>query len=109
MYEYKTKSPKPAVNRTGIPDSIKASFERRSGLSFDDVRVHYNSPKPARLQALAYTQGTQVYIAPGQQQHLKHELGHVVQQMQGRVSQTGTVGGMPLNDSPHLEREADNI
>jgi hypothetical protein len=33
---------------------MKTRFENLSGLSFDDVRVHYNSNKPAQLQALAY-------------------------------------------------------
>ena len=51
-------------NLTGIPTQMKLDFEQRSGLSFDDVRVHYNSDKPAQLQALAYTQGTQVYLPP---------------------------------------------
>lgn len=109
MFKYEKKNEKPSVNRTGIPDYMKASFESRSGMSFDHVRVHYNSPRPAQFQALAYTQGTQVYIAPGEERHLKHELGHVVQQMQGRVRATRTLNGMPLNDNPALEREADNM
>lgn len=94
-------------NLTGIPIQMKLDFEQRSGLSFDDVRVHYGSDKPARLGALAYTQGTQVYMGPGQERHLSHELGHVVQQKAGRVRPTGWIGGLPLNDQPELEREAD--
>lgn len=94
-------------NLTGIPTQIKLDFERRSGLSFDDVRVHYNSDKPARLQALAYTQGTQVYVGPGQERHLKHELGHVVQQKQGRVKADGLINNMPINMELSLEHEAD--
>ena len=82
-------------NLTGIPTQMKLDFEQRSGLSFDDVRVHYNSDKPAQLQALAYTQGTQVYVGPGQERHLKHELGHVVQQKQGRVKADGLINNMP--------------
>jgi hypothetical protein len=46
----------------------------------DGVRVEYNSDKPAQLGAKAYTQGSRVYIAPGQEKHLGHELGHVIQQ-----------------------------
>jgi hypothetical protein len=69
------------------------------------VRVHYNSPKPAQLQTLAYTQGNQVHIAPGQERHLGHELGHVVQQKQGRVRATGSIGGMTVNDDAGLEKE----
>lgn len=43
---------------------MKLDFERRSGLSFDDVRVHYNSDKPARLGALAYTGGASLSAQP---------------------------------------------
>lgn len=94
-------------NLTGIPTQMKLDYERRSGLSFDDVRVHYNSARPARLQALAYTQGTQVYVGPGQERHLPHELGHVIQQKLGLVHPTMRMGGMPVNDDPRLERAAD--
>ena len=66
-------------NLTGIPIYLKQHYEEQFGFSFDDVRVHYNSDKPAKLQALAYAQGNQVYMGPGQEIHLEHELGHVVQ------------------------------
>jgi hypothetical protein len=95
-------------NLTGIPDNMKSRFENLSGFSFDDVRVHYNSGKPAQLQALAYTQGNQVYVAPGQEKHLGHELGHVVQQKEGRVTPTTNLNGFAVNDNVSLEREADN-
>lgn len=96
-------------NATGIPDSMKERAEARSGFSFDDVKVHFNSEQPAQLQALAYTRGSQIYISPGQEQYLGHELGHVVQQKEGRVAGTGTVKGQPLNDSKSLEEEADRF
>lgn len=92
---------------TGIPKQMKLEFEERSGSSLDDVRVQYNSEKPAQLQALAYTQGSRIYIAPGQERHLKHELVHVIQQKQGRVRATARVNGMAVNDEERLEREAD--
>ncbi len=94
-------------NLTGIPTQMKLNFERRSGLSFDDVRVHYNSDKPARLGALAYTQGVQIHVAPGQEHSLPHELGHVIQQKAGRVRPTRWISGLPVNDQPELEHEAD--
>ena len=81
---------KPMVNRkeaitTGLPDNLKERIENLSGYSMDDVKVHYNSDKPTQLQAHAYTQGTDIYLAPGQEKHLPHEALHVVQQKQGRV------------------------
>lgn len=95
-------------NHTNIPTQMKLDFEKRSGLSFDDVRVHYHSDKPARIGALAYTQGNQVYIGPGQERHLRHELGHVVQQKQGLVRpDRESTFGIPINTDPVLEHQAD--
>lgn len=95
-------------NRTGLPDRLKAGVEGLSGLSLDNVRVHYDSSRPAQLQALAYTQGTDIHVGPGQERHLAHEAWHVVQQAQGRVRPTVQMkGGVPVNDDATLEREAD--
>ena len=94
-------------NNTGMPDNLKAGIESLSGFSMDDVRVHYNSSKPATVQALAYTQGTDIHVAPGQEKHLPHEAWHVAQQMAGRVSPTTNINGMPVNDNAALEHEAD--
>ncbi|MFA8434701.1 MAG: DUF4157 domain-containing protein [Marinifilaceae bacterium] len=90
-----------------MPDNLKAGVEQLSGLNMGDVRVHYNSSKPAQVQAHAYTQGTNIHVAPGQEQHLAHEAWHVAQQKQGRVQATTEVAGVPVNDSPALEKEAD--
>src|SRR5256885_8606182 len=56
-----------------LPTPLKAGIEGLSGLSMDDVTVHYNSGKPAEMQALAYTQGSEIYLGPGQERHLAHE------------------------------------
>jgi len=37
--------------RNRLPDRLKASIEALSGIPMDDVQVHYNSLKPAQLQA----------------------------------------------------------
>lgn len=95
------------MNMTGMSDHLKTGIENLSGFSMDDVRVHYNSDKPAAVQAYAYTQGTDIYVGPGQERHLPHEAWHVAQQMAGRVEPTTEVGGMPVNDNADLEREAD--
>ncbi|HID99634.1 MAG TPA: DUF4157 domain-containing protein [Thiotrichaceae bacterium] len=96
-------------NKTGLPDKLKTGIENLSGFSMDDVRVHYNSSKPAQLNASAYTQGTDIHVAPRQERHLPHEAWHTIQQKQGRVNPTGKVSGMPLNDSRILEAEADSM
>ena len=96
-------------NKTGLPDNLKSGMENLSGMSLDHVRVHYNSAKPATVQAHAYAQGSNIHLASGQEKHLPHELGHVVQQAQGRVAATTSVAGMAVNDSPTLEHEADTL
>lgn len=98
---------KTTSGNTGIPGAVQAKFEAASGLSFEDVRVHYNSSRPAQLGAYAYTQGSQVYIGPGQERYLEHELGHVVQQKCGLVKADGYINGVPINRDPGLERAAD--
>jgi hypothetical protein len=94
-------------NKTGLPDNLKAGIENLSGMPMNNVKVHYNSSKPARLQALAYTQGTDIYVGPGQERHLAHEAWHVVQQKQGRVNSTLQAKGVAINDDQRLEQEAD--
>ncbi len=91
---------------TGLPDTLKVSIEKLSGIPMNDVKIHYNSPKPIQIGALAYTQGTNIYIAPGQEQHLPHEVWHVVQQKQGRVMPTVQAKGVGVNDDAGLEHEA---
>lgn len=100
----------PKRNPTGIPAQLKIRLEENTGLKLDDVKIHYNSSRPARLDALAYTRGNQVYLGPGQEKHLSHELGHVVQQKLGLVRpDTRHESGELLNTSRVLERQADRI
>ncbi|WP_305982798.1 eCIS core domain-containing protein [Roseivirga thermotolerans] len=95
-------------NLTGLPDQLKTGIENLSGHSMDDVKVHYNSSKPAQLQAHAYAQGNQIHLAPGQEKHLPHEAWHVVQQKQGRVKPTMQFQHkVNINDDAGLEKEAD--
>lgn len=96
-------------NNTGLPDNLKAGVENLSGLSMDDVRVHYDSDKPSLVEALAYTRGNDIYIGPGQEKHLPHEAWHVVQQDQGRVQPTMQKKGMAVNNDDGLESEADEM
>lgn len=97
-----------AGNKTGLPDGLKSGIESLSGISMDNVKVHYNSSQPAQLNALAYAQGSDIHLGPGQEQHLPHEAWHVVQQAQGRVTSTRQMKqGLPVNDDASLEHEAD--
>lgn len=94
-------------NKTGLPDGLKAGVESISGMSLDDVSVHFNSDKPAQARARAYTQGSEIHVGPGQEGSLPHEAWHVVQQKQGRVAPTFQYKGIDINTDSTLETEAD--
>lgn len=104
--------PDPATGRPdrpqGLPGALRRGIESLSGLAMDDVRVHRDSPRPAALGALAYTEGTEIHLGPGQDRHLPHEAWHVVQQKQGRVlGRRQAAGTRPIDQDATLEREAD--
>jgi hypothetical protein len=100
-------------NDTGLPAALKSGIESLSGLSMNDVKVHYNSDKPAQLQAFAFAQGTDIHVGTGQDKHLPHEAWHVVQQKQGRVKPTmqmkATDGqtGMPIQAAKSVQPKGD--
>jgi hypothetical protein len=113
----------PAENHGQLPSS---SFVRAMGnqatkerdiYDFSDVRIHKDSTNAVRLGALAYTRGNDIHFAPGQynpdtvegKRIIRHELGHVVQQRQGVVRPTASLNGLPVNDNPALESEADRV
>lgn len=92
----------------GLPDKLRSGIELLSGMDMSGVRVHRNSSRPAQLQALAYAQGRDIHLGPGQERHLPHEAWHVVQQAQGRVRPDMQMkSGLAVNADPLLEREAD--
>lgn len=98
------------TNNTGLPGNLKNGIENLSGMAMDDVKVKYNSSKPAAVQAHAYAQGSEIHLAPGQEKHLPHEAWHVVQQKQGRVKPTVQMkGNVKINDDKGLENEADRM
>jgi hypothetical protein len=95
-------------NKTGLPDNLKMGIENLSGISMNNVKVHYNSDKPVQLQADAYAHGTDIHVASGQEKHLPNETWHVVQQKQGRVKPTLQMKGeVSVNNNEQLEKEAD--
>jgi hypothetical protein len=102
---------------TEMPPLVQAKMESAFGADFSDVRVHTDSARAVDLSALAFTQGNDIHVAPGQwapettkgQELLGHELAHVVQQRAGRVTATAQRKGASLNDEPELEREADTL
>ena len=99
-----------ARERTGgtrLPATLRRNLESRSGLDLSDVRVHTNALTPAMVDAAAFTLGSNIHLAPGEDRHLAHEAWHVVQQKQNRVRPTLSVRSAPVNDDHALEHEAD--
>lgn len=98
--------PAAAARRAPLDKPIRDRIEAVAGLSLADVEVHYNSPEPAQVDALAFARGSEIHLGPGQERHLPHEAWHIVQQKQGRVQPTTRVNGTAVNDDPALEAEA---
>ena len=73
-------------NNTGLPDTIKAGGESLSGGSMDHVRIHYNSSKPAQLNADSYSQG----ISPDQDKHFTNGAANVMQMVKSVNNLVGT-------------------
>ena len=100
---------------SALPPPVQKKMEAAFGSNFSDVRIH-ETTKAESIGAAAYTQGTNIYFAPGQydpsslggQSLLGHELAHVVQQRAGRVTVPGG-SGIPINADPNLEAEADRL
>ena len=94
-------------NKTGLPDKLKGGIESLSGISMDDVRVHYNSLEPEQFNAHGFAKGSDIYLSLGAEKHLPHEAWHIVQQKQGRVKATKQFkNNREINDNQELEEEA---
>jgi Domain of unknown function (DUF4157) len=93
----------------GLPEGLQNRLEHLSQLPMGDIRVHYNSSEPARVQAHAFTKGPEIHLAPGQEHQLGHEAWHAAQQKQGRVQPGFRSLGVAINDAPGLEAEADRM
>lgn len=100
------KKAKRSTSWTNIVTQMKKDFERRNGLSFANVQVHFHSSKPAKVGAVACIQGADIDIASGYEWALPHELGHYPQQALGLSQATCNINGLPVDASPERERDA---
>lgn len=89
-----------------LPEGLRKRLELLAGINLENIHVHYDSDKPAQLNAEAYAQGNDIYLAPGSEHHLPHEAWHIVQQAQGRVQPTVNIGDTAVNTNQALEQEA---
>jgi len=73
-----------------LPDSLRHQMETAFGADLSGVKVH-ESHAATHLKATSFTEGNDIYFAPGQYQPhspegqhlLAHELAHVAQQNGG--------------------------
>jgi len=104
----------PTGGGSAMPAPLQKKMEGSFGADFSSVRVHEGG-QASSLGAMAYAQGDDLHFAPGQYQPgsqggqalIGHELAHVVQQRQGRVSAPGQAKGAPVVADQGLEDEAD--
>ena len=96
--------------------SLSSKAQEIASTDFSNVQFK-ESQSASNMGALAYTQGNQVTFAPGKyqpqtksgQELIWHELTHVKQQRDGIVKPTTQAKGLPVNDDPSLENEADQV
>ncbi|HUQ06585.1 MAG TPA: DUF4157 domain-containing protein [Kofleriaceae bacterium] len=99
-----------------MAESVRAPMEQAFNADFSAVRIHQGD-QATQMGAHAYAHGADLHFAPGQyapdtdsgRSLLGHELAHVVQQAQGRVTATTQLKGVGINDDDALEREADDL
>ena len=73
------------------------------------LHIHTNSPEPQKFGAKAFVKNGEIYIAPGEENTLKHELAHIYQQKTKNIPATDEINGQKVNTDPKLEKEADEI
>jgi Domain of unknown function (DUF4157) len=104
---------RPLMPAQRMPEAIQRKMESLFKTNFSDVRIHVG-PDAGSIGASAFTQGSDVFFAPGQynpttpsgQRLLGEQLAHVVQQRSGRARNPFGSGMAVLND-PMLKAEAE--
>jgi Domain of unknown function (DUF4157) len=104
---------RPVMPAQRMPEAIQRKMETLFKASFSDVRIHVG-PDAGLIGASAFTQGSDVFFAPGQynpntpggQRLLGQQLAHVVQQRTGRARNPFGSGIAVVND-PMLKAEAE--
>jgi hypothetical protein len=101
-----------------MPLEVQTRMESVFNADLSDVKIYPNSAKAVAIGAQAYTRGTDIHIAPGHYdpysrsglELLGHELAHVVQQKNGKVTPTGRMAdGTLVNNNAGFEGEAERM
>ena len=96
-----------------LPETTKDNMESSFGNSFDNVRIHTDSPSVEMNQSIgaqAFTHGQDVYFNEGKYQPetgeghhlLAHELTHVVQQGEAKENNENSLSDLSLR--PDIQR-----
>lgn len=83
----------PSSQGNPLPANLQHNLESAHGVNLSDVKVHVGH-EATLIGAKAFTQGSDIHLAPGQEQHLPHEAWHVAQQKQGRVESSTLAEGL---------------
>jgi len=107
--------PPPRAGRPLQP-ALRGQMERAFNTDLGGIRLQEDASTDD-LNALAYTRGADITVAPGHYQPhsgsgkrlIAHEIVHVLQQRAGRVPSPRPTEGLPVNEDHSLEREADRL
>lgn len=99
-----------------LPVQMRSRLERSFRTDLSSIRV-VEDDSAADLDALAYTRGADIVMAPGHYQPhsgsgrrlIAHEIVHSIQQRAGRVKADDDGLGLPVNRDRELESEADRL
>jgi Domain of unknown function (DUF4157) len=104
-----------------LDEGVQQHLEQHLGADLSNVQIHTNNEADQlskSVNAIAFTTGQDIFFSSGsynptstEGQHLiAHEVVHTVQQANGAVAGTPTVGGISISDpSDEFEQEAEQI
>ncbi len=103
-------------HKSSTHSSIMSQMAESFQTSLSDIRIYENSSKAKTLGAQAFTQGNEIHFDSGQYQPNTDEgkklIGHELALLYSNLKEvTGQMnhGGIQINQSPQLEKEADQM
>lgn len=96
-----------------LPDDIRRRMEKKLHADFSKVKIHKGGEHADAMNAHAFTQGTDIFFAPGQgpeNEHvLAHELTHVIQQGGAPATARDAKDGKVGERGDATEKEAESV
>lgn len=94
-------------NRTGLPEAAKSGIELLSGISMDDVRVHYNSERAADLASRPRAECRHPCRTRPGAARLPRSLARCSAGSGAYHAHEADKRGAPVNEDESLEHDAD--